>query len=175
MNRIYLLGFMGTGKSTIGAILARKMEMEFIDLDDYIEKISGLSIQEIFETGGEASFRKLEQKCLYVLSERDNLIIATGGGTPCHFQNMRLIKNSGVSIYLNCTAEVIYERLYDKRATRPLISNKSDDELKRDIINLLSERRQYYEQSDIIVNAHAEPEEIVKDVNRGISKIPFRP
>ena len=152
--RIFLLGFMGCGKSTIGKDLAKKMHFDFIDLDDYITKKEGITIKQIFKKKGELAFRKMEEIALLEVSQKNNIVIATGGGTPCFFENMKNILEKGKSIYLKMRVEELNKILKHQQNQRPLIINKSNEELLRFISSTLSEREQYYTQADFIVEGN---------------------
>lgn len=150
--RVFLIGFMGCGKSTIGIALAKRMGFDFLDLDKYIEKKEAKSIQQIFEKQGELFFRKKEKIALLEVCKKNNIVIATGGGTPCFFENMQIIKAKGKSIYLKMEEEELKERLVNQQTQRPLISNKSDEELQNFINSTLLEREEFYNQAGFIVN-----------------------
>src|SRR5688500_7831796 len=109
--KIFLLGYMGCGKSSAGKKLANKLGFEFIDLDEMIEKQYQKSVSEIFETEGENKFREYEHNCLKGLLDKENIVISLGGGTPCYYNNMELINTHGTSIYLKMSTEVLASRL----------------------------------------------------------------
>lgn len=144
---IVLIGYMGSGKSTIGRKLAEIVESEFIDLDDYIQKSENLTIPEIFETKGEIYFRKMEHFYLKEVLQRNNIILALGGGTPCYGSNMEVILNAkeAHSIYLKSSIPNLVQRLTLEKAQRPLIARlKTDEELAEFIGKHLFERSVYY-------------------------------
>jgi shikimate kinase len=150
--RIFLLGFMGSGKSTLGKELSAKIAYSFIDLDSEIEEKAGKNISSIFETDGEEKFRELEHQCLMDTLINDNCVIATGGGTPCFFNNMDIINENGFAIYIKFNAGVLASRLYNAKSERPLLKNiKTQSELQRRIEQLLEIREEFYEQSSMIV------------------------
>ncbi|OUV76112.1 MAG: hypothetical protein CBC83_01100 [Flavobacteriales bacterium TMED123] len=149
--RVFLIGFMGCGKSTIGKELAKQMGFDFIDLDKYIEKKEVKSIQQIFKKKGELAFRKIEGIALLEICKKNNIVIATGGGTPCFLKNMQTILDKGRSIYLKMEAEELKERLVNKQTQRPLLNNKSEKELFDFIKSTLLEREDFYNQADFIV------------------------
>ena len=142
---------MGCGKSTIGKELAKQMGFDFIDLDKYIEKKEVKSIQQIFKKKGELAFRKIEGIALLEICKKNNIVIATGGGTPCFLKNMQTILDKGRSIYLKMEAEELKERLVNKQTQRPLLNNKSEKELFDFIKSTLLEREDFYNQADFIV------------------------
>ena len=149
--RIFLIGFMGCGKTTLGKKLAKHLNYNFIDLDSYIEKTTNKTITEIFENKGEKKFRIVEKESLTEVCKMDNLVIATGGGTPCFFDNMQKILDSGKAIYLKMEIEDLLERLETEKSQRPLIENKSAKELENFIRNKLSEREHFYKKSNYIL------------------------
>ena len=149
--RIFLIGYMGSGKSMVGKGLAKKLNLSFIDMDDYIEERNFRSIPQIFAEDGEAGFRKLEQKALAELANFEDVVIATGGGAPCFFNNMEVIKNSGRSIYLKGSPRIIAERLKQSKVERPLIKGKNDEQLVNFIDETLSKRENWYKQADVII------------------------
>lgn len=151
--RIFLIGFMGCGKTIIGKNMAKYSHLNFIDLDDYIVKKEGMSIKKIFEKKGESFFRKLEEESLKEVCKKDNLVIATGGGTPCFFNNMEKILSSGKTVYLEMETEDLITRLENEKSERPLLKNKSSEELKDFITSTLLQRRGFYKQAEFIVKA----------------------
>jgi len=154
--KIFLSGYMGSGKSLISQHLSEKLQIPLVDLDDQISLIERQSISEIFERKGEIHFRKLESRILKdVLNEPASLIISLGGGTPCYGINMELIKSFPDSkmVYLKASVGFLTERLFLEKDSRPLISHlTSKDDLEDFIRKHLFERGYYYNQSDIIVD-----------------------
>jgi len=153
---VFLIGYMGSGKSSVGKKLSEVLNYDYLDLDDYIQQQEGNSISEIFKNKGEIYFRKVENQYLKdIISKKDNTIISLGGGTPCYGTNMEVIKNSNdtKSIYLKTSIANLSERLFFEKDKRPLISHLEDkDELIEFIGKHLFERSVYYNQSDIIIN-----------------------
>lgn len=148
---IVLIGYMGCGKSTIGRKLAKIVNSEFIDLDDFIEKKENLTILQIFETKGEIYFRKKEHEYLKEILQRPDIVLALGGGTPCYGSNMDAILNAdGVhSIYLKSSIPNLVQKLTPEKEQRPLIAHlKTDEELTEFIGKHLFERSFYYNQSN---------------------------
>ena len=149
---IILLGYMASGKSTIGRLLASSINFEFIDLDDYIESEEGVSVSEIFETKGEIYFRKVEHNYLKeILSRKNKFVLSLGGGTPCYASNMELIKSSGktISFYLKASIKELVARLMKEKEQRPLVARFSkEEELTEFIGKHLFERNHFYNQSD---------------------------
>ena len=151
--RIFLIGFMGSGKTTVGKKLAAKLNLQFMDLDKLIESRYNKTISDIFETEGEKSFRNKETHLLEELSHADSYVLSTGGGTPCFNNNMNLINSMGISIYLKMSQSALFSRLKHSRDSRPLIKNLNNGELKKYINIKLKEREEYYENAHFIINA----------------------
>lgn len=145
--RIYLIGYMGCGKSTLGKKLARHAGLQFVDMDHYIEKRNCKTVPQIFAEEGEAEFRKKERKALEELSEFSDVVIATGGGAPCFFDNVELMNRTGKTIYLNINPKILAERLMKSKTERPLIKGKSKEELVRFIDETLKKRNEFYTQA----------------------------
>jgi len=150
--RIFLIGFMGSGKTFWGKRLSQRFEIPHIDLDKYIAIGEGKSISDLFAESGETYFRQLEKKYLSeLIATRDHMLLSTGGGTPCFFNNMDLLNASGPTIYLRSTPELLYSRLRHETSVRPLLADTSDENLKRKISSLLQEREPYYQKSQHIL------------------------
>ncbi|OWY19300.1 shikimate kinase [Sphingobacteriales bacterium UPWRP_1] len=151
-KRIFLIGFMGTGKSTIGRLLAGLLGCKFIDLDTLVEQIAGLSISQIFEQKGEPWFRNTEAECLRQTIQYAEVIVATGGGTPCHNENMRWMNEHGITIFLQTSPRVLAKRLRKAMLHRPLIAGfENKQKLLTYVENKLVERHYYYDQCQITV------------------------
>lgn len=153
MTRIFLIGYMGSGKTTLGKALARSMHLEFIDLDWYIEERFHKSIAEIFAERGENGFRRIEQSMLHEVGEFENVIIAAGGGTPCFFDNVDYMNRIGKTVFLDASVQVLFSRLKVAKTKRPLLAGKADDELIRIISSALEERLPYYAKASYHFNA----------------------
>ena len=151
--RIVLLGYMASGKSSIGKKLANSLNTNFIDLDDYIIEKENMSITTIFKEKGEIYFRKIEHQYLKEILENENdFILSLGGGTPCYANNMDLINNSNTtSIYLQGSVPTMVKRLIKKKAKRPLIASLGDDKIPEFVAKHLFERRFFYEQAKMVV------------------------
>ena len=148
MNRIFLIGYMGSGKTTIGKLLAKKLGYSFIDMDHHIEEKQFKTISQIFKEKGEEEFRRLEQNCLHEVADFENVIISTGGGAPCFFDNMDYMNSHGLTIYLKLTAEELAVRLeLVGISKRPLLAGKSRDELRQFIAEGLQKREPFYEKA----------------------------
>ncbi|NML23192.1 shikimate kinase [Pseudoflavitalea sp. G-6-1-2] len=151
--RIFLIGFMGAGKTHWGKQVANRMGLPFFDLDELIVAHENKSIADIFATHGEEYFRLLEKQLLEELVEReDSMIISCGGGTPCFFNNIDFMKRYGIVVWLNTHVEVILQRLLKERVHRPLLKDIKDEDLRNHIVRKLNERRMYYEQADVIID-----------------------
>lgn len=144
MKPLFIVGYMGCGKSTLGRNVAARTPLEFIDLDNYIETRFHATVREIFAEKGEAGFRRLERAMLEEVADFENVIIACGGGTPCFFDNMELMNSKGTTILLDTSLEKLHTRLMRGRHKRPLIADKSDSELRQFIIDALKAREPYY-------------------------------
>ncbi len=151
-TRIFLIGFMGSGKSTLGGQLARRVGYQFIDMDHLIEETAEMSIPEIFNNHGEEVFRKWEYDILHELCSREKLVISTGGGAPCHSHMMDLMNTHGTTIYLKLSPEALKTRLIQSRTERPLIMGKSEPELLDFIKSLLEKRELFYKRAAHIVD-----------------------
>ncbi len=143
---------MGSGKTTHGRILAKKLGYDFIDLDTYITEKEGKSIPAIFDGAGEEYFRKKETESLRELEKEEQVVISTGGGAPCHSGNMERMKKSGLTVYLKLSPSALLSRLKRSRTDRPLLAGKTESEMFRTIQELLTSREVYYEQADRIID-----------------------
>lgn len=163
---IFLIGFMGSGKSFTGKRLANLLDYSFEDLDTYLERKAGKTISELFATEGEAYFRKLERDCLHELGKIERLIVATGGGAPCFFDNMRYMKAAGTTIFLDTPVAVLLERLKPEMAHRPLLAGKTVEELTHFIEQKLDERLPYYQQANLIYKQEHLNEDVAAELQR---------
>lgn len=146
MKPVFLIGYMGCGKTTLGEVLAAQMGLAFIDLDDYIEQRQGLTINEIFATMGEARFRQVEADALGDVAAMTDVVVSCGGGTPCHGNNMSLMNEAGTTVWLTTSAERITARLTlpEQKCKRPKVSHLSDDEILTLVERELRERSAHY-------------------------------
>lgn len=170
--KIVLIGYMGSGKSTIGKLLAEDLALSFLDLDAYIEKVEEKSITNIFKEKGEIYFRKKETESLRtVLEQEDDIILSIGGGTPCYSNNMKLISElTNYAVYLQVSVQELSNRLVSEKSERPLISVISDDELPEFIGKHLFERSYYYTQAqNTIACDNKSPKEIVGEIKEVLS------
>ena len=148
MNRIFLIGYMGSGKTTIGKLLADKLGYGFVDMDTHIEEKQFKSVSQIFAERGEDEFRRLEQKCLHEIADFDRVIIATGGGAPCFFDNIEYMNAHGLTIYLKLSPTELATRLELIGGNkRPLLANRKGEELRQFIADGLAKREDFYEKA----------------------------
>jgi len=155
--KIFLLGFMGSGKTHWGQQLSQKMNLPFFDLDEQIVNAENKSINDIFAENGEEYFRLLEKETLHIITEsHDSFVMACGGGTPCYFNNIDYMNSSGISVWLNTSLETLFERLVKEREKRPLLKDLSDNQLKSFIGKKFADRRMYYEQAKLKVEEKQE-------------------
>ena len=148
---IYLMGYMGSGKTTVGKKLARALDYAFLDLDREIEKAANRTIPEIFEQEGEEAFRLMEREALRQTFSLKNTVISLGGGTPCFYDNLEQINKNGIGVYLKLSAASLAHRLRDSKTPRPLIDGMSEGELFEFVQQQLGEREQFYNRTHLIV------------------------
>jgi shikimate kinase len=153
MSKIFLTGYMGSGKSSTGKLLASQLDYNFIDLDKFIEKEFKMTIPEIFSSKGEKEFRAMEHNCLKKVVEKENTVVACGGGTPCYYGNMELMNNNGTTVYLKMSVDTLVNRLLHAKDKRPLILNKTEKELKEFVNRQLEKREDIYHKAQYIVKA----------------------
>lgn len=151
MAKFFLTGYMGSGKSTVGEKLAAKLKYDFIDLDKLIESDYKQSIPEIFATKGEKEFRAMEHNTLKRVIEKNNVVVACGGGTPCYYNNMELMSNNGVNVYIKMSVDTLVDRLTNAKEKRPLIENKTPTELRSFIKRQLEKREDVYHKAQYTV------------------------
>ncbi len=157
--KIFLIGFMGAGKTIHGYRLASLLNFNFVDLDNFIEKKYNKTVTEIFSLLGETEFRHIEHVALTELLKKDDIVVSTGGGLPCFNNNMQIISEAGISIYLKMSPLDLAKRLKNTQKKRPLIKNLSNQELKNFVDVKLMEREKYYNQADIVIT------EAIRDTN----------
>ena len=144
MTRIFLIGYMGAGKTTLGKAFARAMGLTFIDLDWYIEERFHKTIRELFTERGEDAFRDLERRMLHEVGDFEDVVISVGGGTPCFFDNVDYMNSVGETVFLDVDIRVLFRRLKIAKQQRPLLDGKSDDELMLFIQEALQKRLPFY-------------------------------
>ncbi len=152
-NKVFLLGFMGCGKSTLGRHLAKALGWEFIDLDDYFEQKFKTTVPLFFKEFGETGFRDGERAALQDLKSVDEAVIATGGGAPCYFDNMDFMNEHGVTLYMKVSPEILAQRLTNSKNVRPLVQGKTGAELITYIKEKLKSREPFYNRANIIADA----------------------
>lgn len=163
--KIFLIGFMGSGKTYWGRKLGQKLGIPFFDLDEQVAAHEGKSISEIFATEGEEYFRLLEKDKLHIITEsHDTFVMATGGGTPCYFNNIEYMNRAGTTLWLNTPRDLLFRRLLKEREQRPLLKNLKEDQLKSFIVKKFADRKIYYEQADIVIDE--DPVELEKLVEK---------
>lgn len=160
---IFITGYMGSGKSTFGRLLAEKIHHRFIDMDELFEDMSGYSIDEFFDLYGEDAFREKERDLLRALLTETDAVISTGGGTPCHFDNMERMRKEGKTVYLRSSPALLWRRLLGNAHQRPLLKDIASGDLLQFITDHLAEREEYYLRSEIVIDAEGgKPEEILE-------------
>ena len=152
MNRIYLIGFMGCGKTSWGKKLAAGLGFRFIDLDHVLEAKAGMTIPEYFATHGEEAFRRLESDVLKQTDYPENVVVSTGGGLPCFFDHMDWMNYTGQTVYIHLSPKALAVRLENAKTPRPVLQGKKGDELVAFIEHKLAEREGFYAQATHIVS-----------------------
>lgn len=166
MANVVLIGFMGTGKSSIGKMLAVRLGCAFLDLDHHIERQEGKTVFEIFEDEGEAHFRSLEQRVVREIAVRKNLVLATGGGTVQDEGNRRILRDWGVTVCLTAKAEVIFART-SRRGERPILDRLEEGDRQQAILSLLESREGVYAEADYFVDtSDLSPLQVVEEILR---------
>jgi len=149
--KIYLIGFMGCGKTTIGKRLAIRLGFDFVDTDELFSTVHGCTLKDYFDLYLEEKFREEEQKILYQTQQMNDVIVSVGGGTPCFQDNMQWILSNGMAVYIQMPAMALFNRLANSKTPRPLLSSSPNQDLKTTIETLLSQRENTYNQAHIIV------------------------
>lgn len=169
-NRIYLVGFMGSGKSHLGSALARTLGYDFIDLDQWIETRHGKTINEIFSTQGETAFREMETQALQLIRHQEpasrGQVVATGGGAPCFNGNMELMNEDGITIWLHPSVDTLVARLENEKDKRPLLAGLSPGAMRTFIEHKLKDRTPFYHQASLIItDDQPDVEGLIKQIN----------
>lgn len=154
MKRIILIGYMGAGKTTVGKALAKELGLFFYDLDWYIETRMRKTVKQIFDERGEEGFRQIEHNMLHEVAEFENVIISCGGGTPCFFDNMDYLNQQAETVYLKASPEVLYEHLRMGKGVRPLLLNKTPEEVQVYIREQLAQRETYYMKARHVIDVN---------------------
>jgi shikimate kinase len=151
--KIFLIGFMGCGKTHWGKELSHKLQLPFFDLDQVIAEQEDKTINEVFNEDGEEYFRLLEKDALHLITEsHESFVMACGGGTPCFYNNIDYMKGKGTTVWINCSIECLYSRLVKEKSTRPLIREMPDDTLHGYIVKKFGDRSIFYQQASVILN-----------------------
>lgn len=154
MTRVILIGYMGAGKTTVGRALAKSLQLPFYDIDRYIEERYRRTIPQLFEERGEAGFREIERRVLHEVGEFEDIVIAAGGGTPCFFDNMDYMNGQAQTVYLKASADVLFLHLKMGKSERPLLKNKTEDEMRQFICDSLAAREPFYEKAKYTLNVN---------------------
>lgn len=168
MSHVFLIGYMGSGKSTLGRSLADALGLPFHDLDSLIEQEATRSVAEVIRQQGEDDFRELERRVLHELLAMPAAVVACGGGTPCFFDNLEQMKQAGTVVYLRLTPQQLAARLKDGQASRPLLDGIASDDIEEHISKHLIMRQHFYEQAHLIWDAEsADLPDLVRLLNHG--------
>lgn len=163
--RVYLIGFKNSGKTTAGKKLAKKLDCNFVDLDELIERNDGRTVPEIFTEDGEELFRDKERVALQQTARIDNIVVSTGGGVPRFFDNMDFMKEHGTTIYLKLDEETLVGRLKVAAKTRPILKGKTPEQVREYVQDLLNNHEHHYLKADLIVDAkNLAPDDLVARV-----------
>lgn len=153
-HRIILIGYMGAGKTTVGKALAAELGLRFYDLDWYIESRMRKTAAQLFAELGEEGFRRIERNMLHEVAEFEGVLISCGGGTPCFYDNMQYINQQGLTLYLKASPEVLYKHLKMGKSVRPLLLNKTPEEVQRFISEQLKAREQFYTRAQFTLDVN---------------------
>lgn len=149
---------MGSGKTHWGRILSEKLGIRFFDLDEQVTEQAGCSIAEIFEKEGEEAFRLMEKDALHIITEsQESFVMSCGGGTPCYFNNIEYMNQAGTTVWINTPLDILFERLVQEKAERPLIRELADEQLKAFIHKKFASRKIYYEQAAVTIEEEPVP------------------
>ena len=147
MQRIIIIGYMGAGKTTVGKALAKDLGLTFYDLDWYIESRMRKTVKQLFDEHGEEGFRRIEHNMLHEVAEFEDVVISCGGGTPCFYDNMQYMNQRGHTVYLKATPDVLFRHLQMGKSVRPLLLDKTPDEVRAFITRQLEQREPFYAQA----------------------------
>ena len=153
MRRVYLMGYMGAGKTTLGKAYAKMAGLSFIDLDYYLEGRFHNTVRQVFAEKGEDAFRELERRMLHEVAEFEDVVISTGGGTPCFFDNIDFMNATGTTVYLNVSVQELVNRLELCKHTRPVLKDRSGDELLQFVAENLQKREPFYRKASVLFDA----------------------
>ena len=150
--RVFLVGYMASGKSTAAKKLAKKLNVDFVDLDREIGKTAGMNIPEIFKVKGEKAFRKLEQKELRKWMAKDGFVMACGGGTPCFYESMDEMNGAGTTVYLQMTPKAIVDRVQSAKEERPILKGLNTEKMLEKVTGQLKKRESFYSKAEWTIN-----------------------
>lgn len=153
MKRIFLIGYMGAGKTTVGKVLSRQLGLSFIDLDHYIEARFHKTVGQLFAEKGEEAFRDIERRMLREVAMFEDVLVSTGGGAPCFFDNMEFMNGVGQTVYLKVSVGELANRLELCKTTRPVLKGRTGDELRAFISESLEKREPFYKKATIVFDA----------------------
>lgn len=175
--RIFIVGHAACGKSTFGRMLANRLMMKFIDLDQYIHQRFHASVEQIFARAGEEGFRKVESTLLRETVQRNRVIVACGGGTPCFHDNMEFMNSQGMTIWLQASEESIAERLENSHIVRPMYAGMDGEQIRAKVHETMEARTPYYSKATWhLLNDDGNTKELARDVaDRIIESMQFRP
>lgn len=168
-NRIFLIGYMGCGKTTLGQALAERLGCSFLDVDTWISDAAGKSIPQIFAEEGEARFREWEGEALEEAIEQEDVVVATGGGMPCFEERMDTLLAHGTVIYLELKPETLLQRLSDGLHGRPLLAGLSQETLLTHIEKQLEQRQAIYKEADMVLDASPSVEELCTQIQTALT------
>jgi shikimate kinase len=173
MRKIFLIGYMGAGKSTVGKRLSQQLGLQFIDLDLFIENRYRKKISELFEEKGEGGFRSIERKALLEVVQFECVVVSAGGGTPCFFDNMEIMNHCGQTVYLKVSVDELVARLTIEKEKRPLIQDKTPEEIRLFIVDNLAKREYWYNQATYILDTEkiTIPQDVDQIVNCLVSQL----
>ncbi len=154
MTRVIIIGYMGAGKTTVGKQLAKELKIPFYDLDWYIETRMRKTVKQIFDERGEEGFRRIEHNMLHEVAEFENVIISCGGGTPCFFDNMDYMNQQGDTIYLKAEPDILHKHLQMGKGVRPLLLNKTPEEVRLFIREQLEKREPFYMKAKHVIDVN---------------------
>lgn len=163
-DRIFLIGYMASGKSTLAKVLAKKLNFDHIDTDNAIEQLNDETIENIFESKGEEWFRKEEERVLSFVTELDKVVISTGGGMPIFSNNLEKMLHSGLTIYLELPPAILSGRIRSDNTSRPLHNIKDDISLEQEVSKRLEARQQYYREAHLIVNGNQSKDQLTENI-----------
>lgn len=165
--KVFLIGYMASGKSTTAKKLAKKLELEAVDLDKEIERTAEMSIPEIFKSEGEKAFRKRERTELRKWLQKDNFVMACGGGTPCFFESMDEMNGEGVTVYLQMSPKAVVDRVVSSKEERPILKGLSEEKMLKKVTFQIEKREPFYNRATLTVNAvNLDLDALIGEVNQ---------